>query len=396
MSATVVDPQLSTVDGYRTRVRDAFAPYADHTRDWELAGHLPRELFVALGAAGLLRDRWAAGPAGGLPLARAMAEELSPRNGGVALALSIHSEVFVHALHRFGGPAHASTVDAALAGEVVGCVAFTEPTGGSDLYAMRTNASRTADGWRLTGTKRYTTNAGTATHVLLLARTGPGAQAFTLFLVPFERDGVRVTRFFDTFGMRSADTGELVFDLDLAAADVVGRVDAGLLYSLKLLDYERIAAATALVAGARTALALATAHLRGRTQFGKRLFDHQALAHRLADRWADLESASALTDHACRSARGDHLPHHLVAAAKLVAGRTGQAAIDEAIQFFGGRGYTGDFPVERMYRDARLVRIGGGTDEMLRQILAMHLDVPDPGARAYLDRLTAHHEELPA
>jgi alkylation response protein AidB-like acyl-CoA dehydrogenase len=397
---------------FTERTRAAFAPFVEQAQEWERSGHLSRELFEALGAAGIFRDRWTAGTGAGLPLARAMAAELAPENGGVALAVSIHSEVFVHALHRFGGARHAAVLDEALAGRVVGCAAFTEPTGGSDLFSLRTHGTRVDGGWRLAGTKRYTTNLGTATHVLILAHTdGPGfvpspapggtgeeraRRAHTLFLVPLDRPGVRVTRFFSTLGMRSADTGELVLDVELTDDDVVGRPGAGLLYALTILDYERVAAATAVVAGARAALGLATEHLRRREQFGRRLFDHQALAHRLADRWTDLQAAAALTDAACAAARGDQLPHHLVAAAKLFSGRSAQAAVDDAIQFLGGRGYLEDFPLERILRDSRLVRIGGGTDEMLRGIVALYLDVPDARAGEQLDRLTAHHEEIPA
>lgn len=408
---------------FHARVLDVFEPFVAHTADWEAEGHIPRELFAAFGAAGIFRDRWAAGAGGGLPLGRALVDALAPLNGGVALAVSIHCEVFIQALARFGGPRHAALLDAALDGTAIGCVALTEPGGGSDVYSMTTRAvpepeptdqtkDPTADAaaphpatphptgrarpgarhWRLTGEKRFTTNVGRASHVLTLARTGAQDGAFTLFVVPLDRPGATVTGFFDTLGMRSADTGGVLLDVPVTEDDVVGRVDGGLMYVLKLLDYERIAAAVGLTAAARAALALATAHLRERTQFGKRLMDHQALAHRLADRWAETQAAAALIDAACRAARGDQLPHHLVAAAKLCAVRTGIAAIDEAIQFLGARGYTEHYPLARMYRDARLARIGGGTDEMLRQIIAMHLDVPDPAASAALARVAADTE----
>ena len=380
--------------GYRDRIRAAFAPFAGSVGDWERSGHLPRELFAALGAAGIFRDRWARGAAAGLPLGRVLVAEMARLNGGLALGVSLHCEVFVQALHRFGGARHAATLESALAGASIGCVALTEPGGGSDIYSMGTAAARVgADGWQLTGTKRFTTNVGRATHLLTLARTGAGNQDFTLFLVPLDRPGVRITRFFETMGVRSVDTGGVEFDARMTDADVVGRAGAGLMYVLKLLDYERIAAAEGVVAGARAALALATAHLRQRTQFGKRLFDHQALAHRLADRWAEVEAAAALIDTACREARGDHLPHHLVAAAKLVAARTSTAAVDEAIQMLGARGYTEDYPLERIFRDARVTRIAGGTDEMLRQIIGMHLDVADAESTALLARSEAAAQE---
>lgn len=385
------EDSAAAVERFRSRVRAAFEPFLAETADWEREGHLPRELFAALGAAGIFRERWSAGAVGGLELGRALVDVLAPLNGGATLAVSIHCEVFTHALRSYGGKIHADTLAEALDGRVVGCVALTEPGGGSDLVAMKTTATRRdGGGWRLTGLKRYTTNVGRATHVLTLARTGPAGHAFSLFLVPLDRPGVRITRFFDTLGMRSADTGGVEFDLELDERDLVGRADAGLVYALKLLDYERIAAAVGLVSSARAALDLAAAHLRRRVQFGRRLFEHQALAHRLADRWAEVEAASALIEQACREARGEQLPHHLVAAAKMIAARSGTAAIDEAIQLFGGRGYTEDYPLERMYRDGRLARIGGGTDEMLRQIICTHLDVPDPAAEELLDRLDGH------
>lgn len=395
-SVTSADPLapdlVPALHGYRVRVAAALLPFRDDVDVWERHGHLPRELFSALATAKVFRERWAAGAVGGLPMARVLVEELAAHNGGAALAVSIHSEVFMHALHAYGGPAHAEVLSGALDGGVVGCVALTEPSGGSDLQAMSTAAVRDgATGWRLTGIKRYTTNAGRATHGLVLARTGTGPHAFSLFLVALDRPGVKVTRFFTTMGMRSADTGELHLDVTLDDADVVGRVDAGLLYVLRLLDFERIAAASGLVAAARSGLALTAAHLRQRVQFGKRLFDHQALAHRLADRWADVEAAAALLGAACEAANGDSLPHHLVAAAKMVAAKAGTRALDEAIQLFGGRGYTEDYPLERMYRDARLARIGGGTDEMLRTVICAHLDVPDAAASVRLEEIAERH-----
>jgi alkylation response protein AidB-like acyl-CoA dehydrogenase len=125
-------------------------------------------------------------------------------------------------------------------------------------------------------------------------------------------------------------------------------------------------------------LHLAMAYMRERKQFGKRLFDHQALRHRIVDRWAEVEAAAALLERACQSARGNYLPHHEVAAVKLVAARSCGGAIDEALQIFGARGFTDAYPIERMYRDARLTRIGGGTDEVLREIVALYLDAEHP------------------
>ncbi|QMU67189.1 acyl-CoA/acyl-ACP dehydrogenase [Streptacidiphilus sp. P02-A3a] len=374
------------VEAFRARVARVVRPYIPQMGEWEQEGHIPREFFRALGAAGVFRERWQHGAAPGLPLARVLTEELAVHNGGAALAVSLHSEVFVHVLHGYGDR-HGDTLEQALDGIAIGCAAITEPGGGSDVAGMSTQAVRTTDGWHLTGTKRYTTNVGRATHALVVARTGAASNACTLFLVPLDRPGVRIAGFFTTLGVRSADTGGLELDVRLGIEDVVGRPGTGLLTLLKVLDFERIAAVSGLVAGARHALRLAAAHMRRRTQFGKRLYDHQALRHQLADAWSGVEASAALLDIACRPARGGQPTHHLVAAAKLVGSRNCAAAVDVALQVLGARGYTDAYPVERLYRDMRLTRIGGGTDEMMREIISASLDMADPEMNLLLDDL---------
>ncbi|MFD4673348.1 acyl-CoA dehydrogenase family protein [Lentzea sp. NPDC058450] len=359
---------------YRARVRGVVAGFVPEMPRWEQDGHLPRELFRALGAAGAFRERWAPGPVGGLPLARVLVEELAVHNGGAALAVSLHSEVFLHALHRSGG--HDEIVQEALDGTVVGCAAVTEPGAGSDVPAITTSAKLENGRWRLRGTKCFITNAGRATHGLVLARTEEAR--FGLFLV--ELSGV--DRFVPTLGVKSADTA--VLDLDVENAAPVGNPRAGLVQLLRVLDFERIAAAAGLVATARAAMGLATAHMRERKAFNARLFDHQALRHRMAWHWARVEAVAALLDIATTPGQGGEVSHSAVAAVKLLAARDCADAVDAALQAFGGRGYTEEFPLARMYRDVRLTRIGGGTDEMLCEVIAANLDVDDAHSAALI------------
>jgi alkylation response protein AidB-like acyl-CoA dehydrogenase len=384
----------SEVEAYRKRVRAVIAAFAPQAQACEDDGHLPRELFTALGDAEAFSQRWWPGPLKGLPYARALVEELAPVNGGAALAVSLHCELFVHALLRFGGEPHAGALREALAGRLIGCMAITESQGGSDVPGIQVRAALTGDSWHLTGAKRYTTNLGMADNVLVLAKTGTARNAYVLLRVPLRRPGVRVTGFFGTLGMRSADTGALELDAMLPADHAVGRPGNGLAQVLRLLDYERVAATAALIAGARHALGLARAYMRTRSQFGKRLYDHQALAHAFADRWADVEAAAALLDATCSAGRGNQIPHHMVAAAKLVAARNCSAAIDHALQVFGGRGYTDAYPLERYYRDARLTRIGGGTDEMMREIISTALDIEDPRMSSLLAEFASNDEPV--
>jgi alkylation response protein AidB-like acyl-CoA dehydrogenase len=380
-------PAADDLAEFRRRVRGVVADFSSQAPKWESAGHLPRELFEALGETGAFSRRWRLGAVAGLPYARALVEELVILNGGAALAVSLHSELFVHALQRFGGENHSDVLRQALAGAVIGCTAITESHGGSDVAAIRTKAVPVERGWHLVGAKRYTTNVGVADNVLVLAGTGSGGPSYTLFRVPLDHPGVRVTGFFSTLGMRAADTGAIELDAVLSGDHVVGRPGGGMQQVLKILDFERIAATAGLVAGARHALRLGRAYMRTRTQFAKRLYDHQALRHAFAERWADVEAAAALLDAACAAGRGNQLEHHLVAAAKLVAARNCADAVDHVLQVLGGRGYTDAYPVERYYRDIRLTRIGGGTDEMMREIISTTLDITDPEISAVLASL---------
>ncbi|SFQ95819.1 citronellyl-CoA dehydrogenase [Lentzea waywayandensis] len=370
------------VDDYRARVRRAIVGFVPCMPSWEEDGHLPRELFRSLAAAGAFRERWALGPVAGLPLARVLVEELAAHNGGAALAVSLHSEVFLHALHRAGG--QAEIIEGALDGSVIGCAAVTEPGAGSDVPAVTTSARREGDRWRLNGTKCLITNAGRATHVLVLARTD-GARSFGLFVVPLA--GVTPTRFVPTLGVRSADTAVLDLDVTVSGTAVLGNPRAGLVQLLRVLDFERLAAAAGLVATARAAMTLALAHMRDRTAFSARLFDHQALRHRMAWHWARVSAVAALLDTAMTPVHGNEVSHSAVAAAKLVAARDCADAVDAAMQAFGGRGYTEDFPLARMYRDVRLTRIGGGTDEMLCEVIAANLDADDSLSAALVREL---------
>jgi alkylation response protein AidB-like acyl-CoA dehydrogenase len=384
--ATIQPCHTSEARDFRTLVRSAVKPFAARFDDWEHDGHVPRSFFEALGDSGVFRQRWQLGPARGHALSRILTEELAPLNGGVALAVSIHSEVFTHALIRFG-TGHDGLIEDALAGRAIGCFASTEASGGSDLSAMRTIAYKSGSSWRLRGEKRFTTNVGSSTHIMVLTNGMPGSQGPSLFCLPLSRPGIRVVGFYDTLGVRSADTAALSLDTSAESADIVGKPGAGLHMVLHLLDFERLAAAAGLLSGAETALRLARAWGRRRTQFSVRLLDHQVLRHRLADRWVDVYAARAALDATCRLLTDRRTPHVEIAAMKLIATRAASLAIDEALQIFGARGYTSVYPLERMYRDTRLTRIGGGTDEMMRGIVAAYLDTEDAEAGDWLDAL---------
>jgi alkylation response protein AidB-like acyl-CoA dehydrogenase len=369
MTATDID---AVVDRYLDGVDLAVA-------DWERDGHLPPTFFRDLAKTGYLRDRWRDGATTGLPLATAMARRLGPLSGGVALALSVHSEVFMMALRLMGRSRYAEELfEGALDGEVIGCLAATEDGGGSDLRGAQTRAVRTETGWMVRGRKRYTTNAGGATHTLVLAQTELGDRlAPSLLLVDLAASGVEVTGFYPKLGTLAADTGRIVLDTAVAPHALVGPVGSGLLTLLRCLRFERTMISAGVLSVARRALDLAVAFARLRRLGDQRLLDLQAVRHRLAEAQTRLVAVETMLDAVVARTAAGTVTDQDVATLKFLAARTACDVTDDAIQVFGGRGYTSVFPLERMYRDVRLARIGGGTDEVMLEIVASTLDRSD-------------------
>ncbi len=371
------DPSEEAVLHYRCKVRSVVAPFEVEVPAWETDGHLPRSLFQTLGAEGLFRERWSAGARGGLRLAHALVQELAIVNFGAALAVSIHMELFIHALRLSRESELSALLDSALAGDCVGCFAATERTGGSDLGSLTCRAQAAPKGVRIVGSKCYVTNAGTATHALIVCQENPGRVGVQLVVSDLSGEGVMIDRYIPTTGVRSADTAELRFDQYVPGSNLLCTGNRALRTTFALLDFERLAAASALLAIARHAFTLSRAYLRARHQFGQRLMDHQALRHRLADRWVAIQSVDSHYQRVTDLAASGHVASGQIAGLKLSAAAMAQSTVDEAIQFFGARGYTEDFPLARMARDVRLTRIGGGTDEMMREIISRGLDRPD-------------------
>jgi alkylation response protein AidB-like acyl-CoA dehydrogenase len=322
----------------------------------------------------------------GLPWAAVLADELGALDVGLSLGVSLHCEAFLGTLGRLGRTdAQHDLYDRALRGGAIGCMAITEHHGGSDVGAIRTAAHRTARGWHLSGRKRYSSNAETATHVLVLARS---EEKPCLFVVPLDAEGVVRTGSYLKAGNDSCDATGLDFEVDLGEDALLGGVGSGLLVVLRNLSQERVAIAAAALAAAYHALGLAVAFSRVRAPFGRRLIEHQAVAHRLADLSVELTTCDATLDAALRDAARGRLDPALAAALKLAATGTACRVADACVQVLGGRGYTASFPVERIWRDLRLARIGGGADEVLREMLAERLDAP----REPFDRLVDDYE----
>jgi alkylation response protein AidB-like acyl-CoA dehydrogenase len=319
-----------------------------------------------------------------------LAEETAAVSSGLGLAVTLHSEAFIALVQWLGRHAHEDLLHAALDGHAIGCFAVTEPTGGSDIESVSSTVERApSSGWHLTGRKRFISNAATATHAVVLARGSelqPGRD-LCLVVVPMADPGVEVTGSYPTLGAQDCDTSEVLFDVDLADNAVLGTPGLGRIYVMKALEQERIAVSAQLVAATRASLRLAVAYMRRRTQFERRLIDHQALRHRVADATSRLWAAESFLAAVVQAAVDGRDVGHQSAALKLFCAKVAGEVVDEAMQFIGGRGYTSNYPFERVWRDVRLARIGAGTDEIMRELVANSADRPDRSADLLLDRL---------
>lgn len=381
-------------DTYRDRVRSVVASFTPETRrGWVANGHLDRDALQPLGAGGLFHDRWADGATSGLGYAMVMAQEVGRVSSGLGLAAMTQSEVFIGALSRLvSTPWQRALLAEALAGSAVGCFAATEPGAGSDVFGIETVARRSASGWRIVGRKRYVSNAGAATHVLVVAGDGgaaDGLRRISLFAVPLDTPGVRVRGFFAKAGLHDCDTAELDFDCEVGEDSLLGGAGNAMVTLQQCLQLERLSVSCQVLTAARSSLGLAAAFARRRRVFGERLIDKQAVRHKLSDSLTRLWAAESLLLSSIAAARSLQTIGHRTAATKLFATNVAGEVIDGALQVLGGRGYTANYPVEGFWRDARVARIGGGSDEVLREVLGTTFERPDREFDHWLDELEA-------
>lgn len=365
--------------GLRTRVDEwvkvAVLPYGEQ---WEADGAVPRELFLDFAAAGFLAYCYPTdlgGLGGSFEHQVAIAQGLySSGFGGVALSLLGHSGIALHPLAKIGSVAQRSEwLVPALRGEKIAGLAVSEPDAGSDVSGLQASATREAEGWVLNGQKVFVTLGTSADFLIVAARSLPvqGAKGLSLFLVPTDSQGLHVERRMGKLGMRSSDTAVIGFTDCLVPVDaLIGNEGEGFKPVMRQFDAERIILAAGALAIGRRAMELALERIKNREQFGQPLSANQGLQHGAVETLSAMAAAEALLEK-CTVAysSGDYEPS-AVAMLKLIGARTGFEAVDRALQFFGGWGYVEDFPIERMWRDVRLMRIGGGTDEIMMNIVS--------------------------
>ncbi|MFE9747490.1 acyl-CoA dehydrogenase family protein [Saccharothrix saharensis] len=350
-----------------------------HLADWERAGELPRSLHRTAADIGLLGLGFpeSVGGAGDLLDTVVATEELIGAGGssGLVAGLLTHGIALPHIVDAGDPDLVDRFVRPTLAGELIGSLAITEPGGGSDVAALRTTARRDGDTYVVNGTKTFITSGDRADFVTTAVRTGgPGYQGISLLVVEKGTPGFAVDRRLEKMGWHCSDTAELSFvDVRVPAANLVGPENGGFALVMRQFQVERISLAVQAYATAQRCLDLALSYVRQRETFGKPLIARQVVRHRLVDMAQRIDLARTYTrEVAVRVAAGEEVVAQ-VCFAKNAAVEACSFVVDAAVQLHGGAGYLRDTEVERHYRDARILGIGGGATEVMTELAARRL-----------------------
>ncbi|MEF3127144.1 acyl-CoA dehydrogenase family protein [Rhizobium leguminosarum] len=371
------DLQQQISDLARDFARDRLAPGAAK-RDRE---HLfPREELKEMGELGLLGmlvpEAYGGSDTGVVAYAAAL-EEIAAGDGTCSTIMSVHSSVGCVPILKFGTEEQRQRFLPKLAsGEWIGGFALTEPQAGSDASNLKTRARRDGDHYVIDGSKQFITSGKNGDVIIVFAVTDPdvGKKGITAFIVPTDTPGYEVIRVEEKLGLHSSDTCQIAFNSMRIPTELrLGAEGEGYRIALANLEGGRIGIAAQAVGMARAAFEAARDYARERTAFGKLIFEHQAVAFRLADMAVRIEAARQLVFHAA-SLREAGLPCLSEASmAKLFASEMAERVCSDAIQIHGGYGYMADYPVERIYRDVRICQIYEGTSDVQRMVIARNL-----------------------
>jgi isovaleryl-CoA dehydrogenase len=340
----------------------------------------PRELWEPMGALGLhgitVEEEW-----GGLGLGyldhTIAVEEVCRASAAVGLSYGAHSNLCVNQIRRWGNDAQkAKYLPKLISGEHVGSLAMSEAGAGSDVVSMKLRAEKAGDHWRLNGTKFWITNGSHADVLVVYAKTDPqaGSRGITAFLIEKGMVGFSIGQKIDKLGVRGSPTAELVFDDCLVPDEnVMGPVNGGVGVLMSGLDYERVVLSGMQIGIMQACLDVVIPYVRERKQFGQPIGSFQLMQAKVADMYVAMQSARAYVYAVAKACDAGHTTRFDAAGAILLASENAFRAAGEAVQALGGAGYTRDWPVERFLRDAKLLDIGAGTNEIRRMLIGREL-----------------------
>lgn len=350
---------------------------APHVEEWEEAGIFPRWVFEKMGELGFLGACYpeeVGGAGGDIWHAMVLAEEL-PRSlmAGLTMGILVQTNMATPIINQIGTEEQKQEFLApALAGKKIAALGITEPDAGSDVAGMRTVARIDGDDLVINGSKTFITNGSRADFITLAVRTDTENRygGITLVLFPTDTPGFKVGRKIKKIGNHSSDTAELFFeDCRIPRKNVLGQEGHGFYYIMQNFQEERLIGAASALAGSAQNLEKTIQYCKERTIFGKPVVKFQVNAHKVVDMLTILEAAKRLVYHAADLYHRGEYAVKEISMAKLYVGDVTKKVSDECLQLYGGWGYTEEFHVGRAWRDSRLISIGGGTSEVMKEII---------------------------
>ncbi len=377
-------PLTETQVAIRDTARDfAAAELAPHVSQWDRDAHFEPSLVGKLGELGflgmLLPEQYDGLGLDALSYLLAL-EEIAMVDASTAVLMSVHNSLPTQMLLRFGSETQRTRFLAPMArGELLGAFALSEPDVGSDAASLRCQAVRDGHEWVLTGTKAWVTSGTHAGVIVAMARTDTpeqrrGAKGISAFIVTPDLPGFAIGKKEDKLGLRASPTVQLVFDeLRVPADRLLGQEGMGFVYAMQSLEHGRLGIAAQALGIARAALRASIAYAQERQQFGKPIAEFQIIQHKLADMGARITATRALLHSAAAAKdRGEDVGA-VASMCKLLASETAMWVTNQAIQIHGGYGYVTEYPVERLFRDAKVTEIYEGTSEIQRTVIARAL-----------------------
>ena len=366
-------------DMFRDSVRKVLAEHMEpYLEQHEEEGIVPREAWKALGEAGMLCPT-VVEENGGLGLDFGfncvLAEELAYL--GTSAGFTLQNDITVNYFERLGSPEQKEKyLPGMISGDIITAIAMTEPGAGSDLQGIRTTAAEDGNHLVINGSKTYITNGQNADVVIVVAKTDPsmGAKGTSLVLVDADTPGFEKGRNLDKIGQHSADTSELFFsDVRVPKTNILGGENAGFIHLMEELPQERLSIAVSAQGGAQRAFDEAVKFTKDRRAFGKTVFEFQNTKFTLADLQAKLQVGWAHLDWAIKRHLAGELTTGEASSAKLWHTEMQWEMVDAALQLHGGAGYMNEYAIARLWRDARVQRIYGGTSEIMKEVISREI-----------------------
>ena len=357
-----------------------------HVEEWEQAGEIPKSIWPRMGALGFLGveyDEKYGGAGADFLTSAVLHEEMSrSRSASLAMAVGVHNDMSSPHLYWTGSEAlKEKYLPSICRGEALCAIAVTEPGGGSDVAAIKTRAVRDGDHYLLNGSKMFITNGVLADLYFVAARLEAGAKdkrhkGISMFLVERSTPGFTVSRKLDKMGMRASDTAELAFqDMRVPAENLLGQEGGGFYEVMRIFQRERLVAGLHCTAGCQRALEDTIAYVQGRHAFDGPLSEKQVIRHKLAELATLIEAGRWLTYAACLKFRNHEEAVREISMVKLFTADMAQRVAYDCVQLHGGYGYMREYPIERFFRDYRLMTIGGGTSEIMKEIIAKQMRI---------------------